>query len=108
MVPPAPGGEDLAWFDPQDLLGGVDHHFAVLAKTLADRLHVMLHDDRPEIVTDKSRRPVEAGDVLILVRSRSPLFRQIIAAPQGARAAHRRCRPQRADSAFWRRRTSCR
>ena len=40
----------------------------------------MLHDDRPEIVTDKSRRPVEAGDVLILVRSRSPLFRQIIAA----------------------------
>ena len=79
VVPPAPGGEDLAWCDPQDLLG-VDHHYAALAKTLADRLHAMLHEDRPEIVTDKSRRPVEAGDILILVRSRSPLFRQIIAA----------------------------
>ncbi len=79
VVPPSPGGEDLAWFDPQDLRGA-EHHYAVLAKTLAERLHAMLHEDRPEIETDKGRRPVEAGDILILVRSRSPLFRQIISA----------------------------
>jgi ATP-dependent exoDNAse (exonuclease V) beta subunit len=32
------------------------------------------------ITRDKGARPVEAGDILILVRRRSPLFRQIIAA----------------------------
>jgi ATP-dependent helicase/nuclease subunit A len=40
----------------------------------------MLHEERPVIEVDKESRPVEAGDILILVRSRSPLFRQIIAA----------------------------
>jgi ATP-dependent helicase/nuclease subunit A len=57
----------------------VDHHFAVLAQALANRIHAMLHE-RPVIETDKGARPVEAGDILILVRRRSPLFRQIIAA----------------------------
>jgi ATP-dependent helicase/nuclease subunit A len=40
----------------------------------------MLREERPVIEVDKASRPVEAGDILILVRSRSPLFRQIIAA----------------------------
>jgi ATP-dependent helicase/nuclease subunit A len=79
LVPVAGKGEDLAWCDPQDLLG-VDHHFAVLAQALADRIHAMLTLERPVIHTDKGARAVEAGDILILVRRRSPLFRQIIAA----------------------------
>jgi ATP-dependent helicase/nuclease subunit A len=41
LVPAAGKGEDLAWCDPQDLLG-VDHHFAVLAQALANRIHAML------------------------------------------------------------------
>jgi ATP-dependent helicase/nuclease subunit A len=79
VVPTASKEDDLAWYDPQDLQG-VDHHFAVLARTLADRIHDMVVRDRPEIVTRDGKRPVEAGDILILVRRRSPLFRQIIAA----------------------------
>jgi hypothetical protein len=59
---------------------GVDHHFAVLAQALANRIHAMLSHERPVIETDKGARPVEAGDILILVRRRSPLFKQIIAA----------------------------
>jgi ATP-dependent helicase/nuclease subunit A len=79
LVPAAGKGEDLAWCDPQDLLG-VDHHFAVLAQALANRIHAMLSHERPVIETDKGARPVEAGDILILVRRRSPLFKRIIAA----------------------------
>jgi ATP-dependent helicase/nuclease subunit A len=59
---------------------GEDHHYAVLAAALADRIAAMLHVERPVIEVDKTRRPVEAGDILILVRRRSPLFRQIIGA----------------------------
>jgi ATP-dependent helicase/nuclease subunit A len=79
VVPSASRREDLAWYDPQDQLGE-EHHYAVLAKAIAQRLQAMLHDERPIIEVDKEFRPVEAGDILILVRSRSPLFRQIIAA----------------------------
>ncbi len=79
VVPSAAKADDLAWCDPQDLLGA-EHHYAVLAQTLAERLHAMIYDERPIIETEDGPRPVEAGDILILVRSRSPLFRQIIAA----------------------------
>jgi ATP-dependent helicase/nuclease subunit A len=79
VVPSTPSGEDLAWCDPQDMLGE-EHHYAALANALAKNLHKMLHEERPVIEVDKTSRPVEAGDILILVRSRSPLFRQIIAA----------------------------
>jgi ATP-dependent helicase/nuclease subunit A len=56
VVPSATSGNDLAWCDPQDLLG-VDHHYAVLAQTLADRLHEMIHDERPVIEVDKGIAP---------------------------------------------------
>jgi ATP-dependent helicase/nuclease subunit A len=79
VVPKPEKTEDLEWYDPQDIVGE-DHHYAVLASALADRIHAMLHEERPVIEVDKTRRPVEAGDILILVRRRSPLFRQIIGA----------------------------
>jgi ATP-dependent helicase/nuclease subunit A len=79
VVPRPEKREDPAWYDPQDLVAD-DHHYAVLADALAARLRAMLHVERPVIEVDRDLRPVEAGDILILVRRRSPLFRQIIAA----------------------------
>lgn len=79
VVPPADRAEDPEWHDPQDLVGE-DHHYSLLAGAIADRLHAMIHEERPVIEVGKQRRPVEAGDILILVRRRSPLFRQIIGA----------------------------
>jgi ATP-dependent helicase/nuclease subunit A len=79
VVPRPEKREDPAWYDPQDLVSD-DHHYAVLAHALAERLHAMLTVERPVIHAGDAQRPVEAGDILILVRRRSPLFRQIIAA----------------------------
>ncbi|QXT40162.1 double-strand break repair helicase AddA [Gymnodinialimonas ceratoperidinii] len=69
-------GEKPAWDDPQDLVSE-DHHSSVLAQTLAARIGDMI-DTPPMIEVDGKMRPVEAGDILILVRSRSPLFHKII------------------------------
>ncbi|MDG4650273.1 double-strand break repair helicase AddA [Roseibacterium sp. SDUM158017] len=79
VVPKPEKTDDLEWYDPQDLVSE-DHHYSVLAAAIADRLHAMIHEERPVISVGKERRAVEAGDILILVRRRSPLFRQIIGA----------------------------
>lgn len=71
------GGEKAAWDDPQDLVSD-DHHSSVLAQTLAERIHEMI-EHPPMIEVDGKTRALEAGDILILVRSRSPLFHKIIA-----------------------------
>ncbi len=71
------GGEKVAWDDPQDLVSA-DHHSSVLAQTLAERIHEMI-EHPPMIEVDGKTRALEAGDILILVRSRSPLFHKIIA-----------------------------
>lgn len=71
------GGEKPAWDDPQDLVSE-DHHSSVLAQTLAGRITDMI-ETPPEIEVEGEFRPLTAGDILILVRSRSPLFHKIIA-----------------------------
>lgn len=79
LVAPAAAAEEVAWDDPRDLVSE-DHHYAVLAGRIAERIDAMIHEERPVIVTRDGPRAVEAGDILILVRRRSPLFRQIIGA----------------------------
>ncbi len=67
----------VAWDDPQDLVSD-DHHSSVLARTLAEQIHSMI-EHPPLIEVDGRTRALTAGDILILVRSRSPLFHKIIA-----------------------------
>lgn len=76
------GGEKPAWDDPQDLVSE-DHHSSVLAQTLAARIGDMI-EHPPMIEVEGKQRSVTAGDILILVRSRSPLFHKIIAELKGA------------------------
>ncbi len=73
-IEPAPKAPKPAWDDPQDLVSE-DHHSAVLAETLAVRIKDMLENP----VEYAPGKPVTAGDILILVRRRSPLFHKIIA-----------------------------
>lgn len=76
------GGEKPAWDDPQDLVSE-DHHSSVLAQTLAARIGDMIAHP-PKIEVGGKRRALTGGDILILVRSRSPLFHKIIAELKGA------------------------
>ncbi|WP_224816350.1 double-strand break repair helicase AddA [Hasllibacter sp. MH4015] len=76
-IPATKSAEKPAWDDPQDIVSE-DHHRAVLAKELALQIKEMV-DNPVEIEVDGKRRAMRAGDILILVRSRSPLFHKIIA-----------------------------
>ncbi|ABD56983.1 double-strand break repair helicase AddA [Jannaschia sp. CCS1] len=71
------GGDKPAWNDPQDLVSE-DHHSSVLAQTVAAQIGAMVAAP-PMIDVEGKRRALTAGDILILVRSRSPLFHKIIA-----------------------------
>ncbi|WP_372674391.1 double-strand break repair helicase AddA [Aquicoccus sp.] len=65
------------WDDPVDLVGP-DHHTARLARAVARQIDRMI-TERTLIPVDQSHmRPVHAGDFLILVQRRSPLFHAII------------------------------
>jgi hypothetical protein len=75
----AQSGEDLAWYDPQDLGRGSPLRRSCPSDSASACRRCSTTSGRYPS-TDKEFRPVEAGDILILVRSRSPLFRQIIAA----------------------------
>ncbi|UWQ95625.1 double-strand break repair helicase AddA [Rhodobacteraceae bacterium M385] len=76
-IEPTKGGEKPAWDDPQDLVSE-DHHSSVLAQTVAEQIGAMINTP-PMIEVEGKSRPVSAGDILILVRRRSPLFHKIIA-----------------------------
>ncbi|MBF9061384.1 double-strand break repair helicase AddA, partial [Rhodobacterales bacterium HKCCSP123] len=78
VVEPSEKARPPEWDDPQDIVAD-DHHSNILARTIAERIAAMLAAGEP--LPDKTgRRPITAGDILILVQSRSPLFRKIIAA----------------------------
>ena len=78
VVPPRPSNADeVAWDDPQDIVSD-DHHSSLLANRIAERIAAMLAAGEP-IPHKGGTRPIEAQDILILVQSRSPLFRKIIA-----------------------------
>ncbi|MBY6201857.1 double-strand break repair helicase AddA [Maritalea mobilis] len=76
VIPKADDPEHPDWDDPRDIVAE-DHHSARLAALVAERIESMLAEGE-EIEVGDTRRPVQAGDILILVQRRSALFRTII------------------------------
>ncbi len=75
---PAPKGPDGDWFDPVDRLSD-EHHTRRLARSIASELRRLIDAGTP-IPHRSGARAMTEGDVLILVRQRSTLFHEIIAA----------------------------
>ncbi|NIZ60653.1 double-strand break repair helicase AddA [Sedimentitalea sp. CY04] len=80
--------DERAWTDPVDR-PGARHHNVILAERIAQSIKQMIHDNTtiPEDGTTRGtfvRRPVHAGDFLILVQRRSDLFSEIIRACKAA------------------------
>jgi ATP-dependent helicase/nuclease subunit A len=73
-APPKP--DDKPWFEPLDR-PGVNDPRQILAGQIADWVEKTIHTGRMIEVGGKLR-PAQAADFLILVQSRSPLFRAII------------------------------
>ncbi len=65
------------WTDPVDMVGQ-EHHGVRLARRIAGEIQRMIRSET--LWTLQGRRPVRAGDVLILVQRRSDLFHEIIRA----------------------------
>ena len=88
MVEKTKDGDDGDWTDPVDR-PSPRHHTVVLAESIADQIKQMIQsgvtipEDGPEPGTFV-RRPVHAGDFLILVQSRSGLFSEMIRACKAA------------------------
>jgi ATP-dependent helicase/nuclease subunit A len=78
VIEPTAKAAKRAWDDPQDIVSD-DHQTNLLAHALAERITAMIAAGEP-ITVEGTARAVTAGDILILVQSRSPLFRKIIAA----------------------------
>ncbi|WP_371170214.1 double-strand break repair helicase AddA [Aliiroseovarius sp. 2305UL8-7] len=70
--------EDRDWNDPVDLPSPQDHRVQLAERIAGDIARMIEHETIPaENGTD---RPVNAGDILVLVRSRKELFHEIIRA----------------------------
>lgn len=78
LVPATGKDAPEEWWNPVDMIDE-EHHIARLARQIAERIGAMLAENTPIPVRD-GFRPAHAGDFLILVRSRSPLFAEIIRA----------------------------
>ncbi|WP_151719160.1 double-strand break repair helicase AddA [Gemmobacter serpentinus] len=81
-IEPSANPEDEDWADPVDLVTG-EHHAAELGRRVASRIAEILAAGT--LIPDRgTMRPVHAGDILILVRRRSPLFTEVIRACKAA------------------------
>jgi ATP-dependent helicase/nuclease subunit A len=79
LIPGAEKTKDNDGWDPVDLIAE-DHHTVELARMIAKRLAAMI-DEGVQVPDQKGGfRPLHAGDILILVQTRGPLFAQIIRA----------------------------
>lgn len=78
VVEKAESAEKPDWDDPVDQLAD-DHHTVRLARAVAAEIKRMIQAGTP-ITAEGTRRPVTAGDILILVQRRSDLFHELIAA----------------------------
>jgi ATP-dependent helicase/nuclease subunit A len=79
LIPKAETTKDEDGWSPVDLISD-SHHTVELARKVATEIRAMI-DSGVHIPTGKGEsRPVQAGDVLILVQTRSSLFSQIIRA----------------------------
>lgn len=81
VVPKTADEEDRDWHEPVDRKGS-RHHTVILAERIAERIEAMIGVETlpDEIGGRLIRRPVRAGDVMILVQRRSELFAEIIRA----------------------------
>ncbi|MEW9920511.1 double-strand break repair helicase AddA [Marimonas sp. MJW-29] len=86
VVDPAATDDDGPWTDPVDRRSA-QHHTVVLAQQIAEKIKTMIDPADPAFIPDDAgskgsliRRPVRAGDFLILVQRRSALFAEIIRA----------------------------
>lgn len=77
-IPPAGKAEKEEWWDPVDIIGE-EHHIARLAREIAEEIGALLAAG-VQVPVRGGFRPAHAGDFLILVRRRSPLFSEIIRA----------------------------
>lgn len=76
--------DEREWYDPVDRRSQT-HHSVLLADQIAQHIKTMIDDghtipDDGETKGEFIRRPIRAGDFLILVRKRSGLFAEIIRA----------------------------
>ncbi|MEZ5714553.1 MAG: UvrD-helicase domain-containing protein [Paracoccaceae bacterium] len=73
--------EPRDWYDPVDMLGP-DEPVSILARQVAEGIAAMIGSAHIPVKQGRSGdfalRPVHAGDILILVQRRSPLFHAII------------------------------
>ena len=88
VVEPAEEEEDGHWTDPIDRKSA-RHHTVILAKRVAEFIKSAIETGETIPVDTKqpgkfARRPVQAGDFLILVQRRSDLFAEIIRACKAA------------------------
>ena len=79
LVPSAEKTKDTDGWDPVDLKSD-DHHTVELARTIAEQLGHMIREGVQVPDERGCFRPIHAGDILILVQTRGPLFAQIIRA----------------------------
>jgi ATP-dependent helicase/nuclease subunit A len=79
---PAESPEEPAWYDPVDLRSDA-HHSARLGRAVATQIAAMIASG-VQIMGKRGFRPVHAGDFLILVRRRSPIFEEVISACKSA------------------------
>ncbi len=77
-IDPAQTSKDTNWEDPVDMISD-EHHSTQLARKIASHIK-MLIDTGVQIPGKDGPRPVHAGDFLILVRRRSHVFAEVIAA----------------------------
>ncbi len=81
-IPRADKPEAENWYDPTDILPD-EHETVVLARRIAAGIRRMI-DAGACIPTKKGLKPVDEGDILILVQRRSDLFFEIIRACKSA------------------------
>ncbi len=85
LLEPVLTPEDPPWIDPIDRLSET-HHTVQLAKSVAEMLAEMLNQESPAMIPDGDDtkgyrlRAVQPGDIMILVQSRSTLFKELIRA----------------------------
>ncbi len=83
VIEPNPEEEDGPWYQPLDRKGA-HHHTVVLAHRIASQIKRMIDTKQGIPVSgqknDAKMRAVSAGDFLILVQTRGPLFTEIIRA----------------------------
>ena len=90
VISKAEPDEDRPWTDPLDRRSS-QHHTVILAEQIAAKIKELTDAENPSYIPDEGKergtlikRPIRAGDFLILVQRRSALFAEIIRACKAA------------------------